>query len=237
MNAVKTWFHDVATGVWTVLVGMKITIKCLFRKPVTMQYPEEAWVVPDGYRGYHEYDLEACIGCFLCVKACPVECIAMDVKRKGRDLTVTKYEIDYTKCLFCNLCCEPCPTNCINMGKAFDFSTWDKGELVVDFVQVGRIIPQAKYSPAKLDRAPGYYEKEAFVGVMDDPRYIANPTGKYSATGPSPAYFEPPKKDEKKDDKAAAPAASAAAPAATATAPPPKAEGTDPAPGGGAAAS
>ena len=31
--------------------GFKVTIRHFFKKKVTMQFPEEKWVVPEGYRG------------------------------------------------------------------------------------------------------------------------------------------------------------------------------------------
>ena len=34
-----------------VLGGFKVTIRHFFTKKVTMQYPEEKWAVPEGYRG------------------------------------------------------------------------------------------------------------------------------------------------------------------------------------------
>src|SRR2546422_5396490 len=34
-----------------IIGGLKITLRHFFRKKVTMQYPEEKWVVPEGYRG------------------------------------------------------------------------------------------------------------------------------------------------------------------------------------------
>ena len=34
-----------------ILGGLKVTLRHFLRKKVTMQYPEEKWVVPEGYRG------------------------------------------------------------------------------------------------------------------------------------------------------------------------------------------
>ena len=34
-----------------ILGGFKVTLRHFFGKKVTMQYPEEKWVVPPGYRG------------------------------------------------------------------------------------------------------------------------------------------------------------------------------------------
>lgn len=59
---VLDYFKQVVHGLYTVLVGMKITWRYLWQKPVTLQYPEEVWQVPEGYRGYHEFSEPKCIG-------------------------------------------------------------------------------------------------------------------------------------------------------------------------------
>ena len=54
-----------------IIGGFKVTLRHFFRKKVTMQYPEEKWVVPPGYRGapYLVRDQEGntkCVSCQLC---------------------------------------------------------------------------------------------------------------------------------------------------------------------------
>ena len=63
-----------------ILGGFKVTIPHFFRKKVTMQYPEEKWVVPEGYRGapYLVRDQEGrtkCVSCQLCEFVCPPKAI------------------------------------------------------------------------------------------------------------------------------------------------------------------
>ena len=54
-----------------VVDGIKVTVRHFFSKKVTMQYPEEKWTVPEGYRGapYLVKDPEVrtkCVSCQLC---------------------------------------------------------------------------------------------------------------------------------------------------------------------------
>src|SRR2546426_164113 len=63
-----------------ILGGFKVTLRHFFRKKVTMQYPEEKWVVPEGYRGapYLVKDQEGntkCVSCQLCEFVCPPKAI------------------------------------------------------------------------------------------------------------------------------------------------------------------
>src|ERR1700730_7382801 len=60
--------------------GFRVTLRHFFKKKVTMQYPEEKWAVPEGYRGapYLVKDPEGrtkCVSCQLCEFVCPPKAI------------------------------------------------------------------------------------------------------------------------------------------------------------------
>jgi len=109
-----------------VAAGMGVTIKVFFKKPVTLQYPDERPEVPDAFRGLHVYEQEKCIACEMCIRICPIDCISMEYDGKGKNAQITSYAVDYTKCLFCNLCVEVCPTQCVHLGKEFDLCSYDR---------------------------------------------------------------------------------------------------------------
>ena len=52
-------------------------------------------------------DESRCIGCMLCIKACPVDAIVGAAKRMHTVLTES--------CTGCELCLPPCPVDCIDM--------------------------------------------------------------------------------------------------------------------------
>ena len=52
-------------------------------------------------------DESRCIGCMLCIKACPVDAIVGAAKRMHTVLTLL--------CTGCDLCLPPCPVDCIDM--------------------------------------------------------------------------------------------------------------------------
>lgn len=52
-------------------------------------------------------DEEFCIGCTLCIDACPIDAIIGSAKKN--------HSILNSLCSGCGLCLPPCPTNCINI--------------------------------------------------------------------------------------------------------------------------
>jgi len=53
------------------MVGMKITFGHMFQKKVTIQYPDERHFIPDRARNRLYVNMDDCIGCDQCSKACP----------------------------------------------------------------------------------------------------------------------------------------------------------------------
>lgn len=63
-------------------------------------------------------DPQHCIGCTLCIKACPVDAIVGSSKRRHAVLAEL--------CTGCELCIPPCPVDCIDMTFLPEFSHWDQ---------------------------------------------------------------------------------------------------------------
>ncbi len=92
----EKYIRNIYKGVYTVLVGMRITIRQFFEPNVTHQYPYEhdfekkqnVREIPKGYRGQLYNRIEDCIGCKKCELICPVDCITITGTKlpKGEDL-------------------------------------------------------------------------------------------------------------------------------------------------------
>lgn len=146
-NPVREYFHNIWQTVRTILVGMRISLKYCFAKTITLQYPDVAPALQPRYRGFHFFEIEKCIACDLCAKACPVDCIYIEKSgpRKIDKATniatggaMTRYAIDYAKCMFCALCCDPCPTDCIHMGNLHDHSGFTRESMIVEFTELAK---------------------------------------------------------------------------------------------------
>ncbi len=143
----RRYFRDLFRAIYTIAVGMRITLRYAFAAPVTLQYPDAPAALQARFRGFHFFEIEKCIACDLCAKACPVDCIYIEKtgprkidKSSGvaRGGALERFAIDYSKCMFCALCIEPCPTDCIHMGEIHDMSAFDRASMVVEFTDLAR---------------------------------------------------------------------------------------------------
>lgn len=146
MSALRTYFHNIFHSLYTVVVGMKITFKHLFVPSVTIQYPDVKLKLPERARNRLYVNIDDCIGCDQCSMACPVDCITIETIKAtpDQDLGVTStgnkkrlhvpvFDIDIAKCCYCGLCVPPCPTECIVMTDVYEFSEFDRKNLVYTF--------------------------------------------------------------------------------------------------------
>ena len=134
----RGFFREAAALAGAVIRAMRITGLNLFRKPVTVHYPEKPRAYPDRYRGLLAltYDPktgeENCIGCRLCEFICPPAVIKVEMlKSTGRNYAKS-FSLELYACEFCELCVQVCPTDAIVMTKSFDMATTDRRELLMD---------------------------------------------------------------------------------------------------------
>jgi NADH-quinone oxidoreductase subunit I len=141
------YFRDLTDAVVTLAKGLTITLRYCFARTITVQYPQVAPVLQGRFRGIHRFEIEKCIACDNCAKACPVDCIYIEADSRGKNTHLSRYAIDYGKCMFCGLCIDPCPTDCIHMGNNHDLSAYSRAGLVVEFVELAR---QGQQTPVPL---------------------------------------------------------------------------------------
>ena len=113
--------------------GLRVTIKHLFRHPVTVQYPEQRLNISRRTRGNELlWDREKCTGCATCAKTCPQGAIQIitSVSAEENKYEVEKFEVDTGYCISCGLCVEACPYEALYMGYAFERAKYRREEVV-----------------------------------------------------------------------------------------------------------
>ena len=153
--------------------GLSITLSHFFKKPVTIQYPEQRMPMYPRFRGLHElhrYEngLERCVCCGLCAAVCPADAIYMEAaentdteRYSAGERYAKRYDIDMLRCIFCGYCEEACPVSAIFMGKDYELAVyskddfiWDKTDLLVP-PPASAVPPAAAVSGSTLHGAPG----------------------------------------------------------------------------------
>jgi len=122
----------------SILRSMLIIFTHLFRKRVTVPYPERIAYIPPRYRGRIILSRdpdggERCVACYLCAVACPVDCIALQATE---DKTGRRYpewfRINFSRCIFCGYCEEACPTYAIQLTPDFEMSEYNRTKLIYE---------------------------------------------------------------------------------------------------------
>ncbi|MFQ5837806.1 MAG: 4Fe-4S binding protein [Thermoplasmata archaeon] len=121
---------------------LKQLIKSTFSRPNTILYPYERPQFPENIRNQHEIDWEKCIGCEICRKVCPNECIYFEfasvegeydgplraevdeIKRQVR-----RPAVDVGHCLFCGDCEEFCPTDAYAFVDTIELADYTREDL------------------------------------------------------------------------------------------------------------
>ena len=118
--------------------AMSVTLRNLFRKPVTVHYPDVQRPYPDRFRGIlalaydKETGEEACIGCRLCEYICPPQVIKVEMLKAEKRNFAKTFTLELYACEFCELCVQVCPTDAIIMMKSFDLAAADRRDLLLD---------------------------------------------------------------------------------------------------------
>jgi NADH-quinone oxidoreductase subunit I len=138
-----------------ILQGLWVTFKHIFRRKVTMQYPEQRWALPEHYRGIpvlvkDDSGRTKCVACYLCEFICPPLAIKIEAGELPVENNVEKYpvrfDINMLRCIMCGLCEEVCPEEAIFLSSHYELAGSSREEMIFDkdkLLELGGIRPDA----------------------------------------------------------------------------------------------
>ena len=116
--------------------GLRLTGRYMFKRKITVMYPEEKTPKSARFRGLHALRRypngeERCIACKLCEAVCPALAITIESEeRPDGTRRTTRYDIDLVKCIYCGFCEESCPVDSIVETDMHEFHFESRGETV-----------------------------------------------------------------------------------------------------------
>ncbi len=155
--------------------GFGVTFRQLFKKPITVEYPEVVRPVYPRFRGRHrlhrhENGLEKCVGCSLCAAACPADCIRVVAAENEPGNRVSPgeryariYEINMSRCIFCGYCELACPFDAITLGTEYEISEYSRDDLIYtkDMLLAPPIKTVPVADPEEYDTPEPFYKRRS----------------------------------------------------------------------------
>lgn len=132
-------------GLFSLLTGMKVTVREFFTSKVTEQYPENRATlqISPRFRGRLVMPMDAetgknrCVACGLCQNVCPNDTIRIesevveDAETGKKRKVLLSYEYDLGCCMFCQLCVTACPHDAITFSTEFENAVFNRKKLVM----------------------------------------------------------------------------------------------------------
>ncbi len=133
MEAIVDFFRSLMLR--ELIKGLALTGRYMFKRKITVQYPEEKTPMSPRFRGLHALRRypngeERCIACKLCEAVCPAMAITIESEQRADgSRRTTRYDIDLTKCIFCGFCEESCPVDSIVETHVLEYHGEKRGDL------------------------------------------------------------------------------------------------------------
>ncbi len=159
MSSVSQYFKGLFGGIASLLTGMGVTFKELFKKKLTEQYPENraTLVISDRFKAeltmpHDENNEHACTACGICQMNCPngtitVKSKMIETEEGKKKKILEEYIYDLGMCTFCNLCVITCPSDAIQFSNDFENALFTRSKLRMRLNNEGSKLREKKVAP------------------------------------------------------------------------------------------
>jgi NADH-quinone oxidoreductase subunit I len=153
----------------SILAGMVVTLRHMFRKKDTLQYPEQRRVFGSRYRGVpalveDQDGREKCVACYMCQWVCPPLAITIEAAEYPHDHGLhqiekfpDRFEINMLRCIYCGLCEEVCPEEAIFMSKTYVVTGTSRELMIFDkakLYEIGGVRPDDTKKWSEASKGP-----------------------------------------------------------------------------------
>ncbi|MEG0789202.1 MAG: 4Fe-4S binding protein [Alistipes sp.] len=149
MNDLKQYIVTFFSALFSLMTGLRTTMREFFTRKTTECYPEnraELRLSPR-FRGtltmpHDAQNQHHCVACGLCQTACPNGTIQVtsrqEITEEGKSVRVLAvYRYDLGSCMFCQLCVNVCPHGAITFDQEFEHAVFDRSKLVLQLNREG----------------------------------------------------------------------------------------------------
>jgi NADH-quinone oxidoreductase subunit I len=160
-----------------IIGGLVITLRNMFKKPVTLEYPEQTPTIARGYRGVPTLvkdpnGREKCVSCQLCEFVCPPKAIritpgsiSVDSPNAHVEKAPKDFELNMLRCIYCGLCEEACPEQAIVLQDIYSLTSETREEVIFHkekLYELGGTLPDKHFKwdqkkKASEDNAGGHH--------------------------------------------------------------------------------
>lgn len=168
MSEFARYLGRIASGAVSLVSGMGVTIRYMFKPVATVRYPRVRIEIPEGFRGpvelltNPETGEHNCSACGTCARMCPSGVITVQGGKKkatgengeagakpAEDLFVITdlFLIDFSRCSLCGLCVETCPRKALRFSHMYEQCGDSRKVAVVDLIARQKALAAAGCAP------------------------------------------------------------------------------------------
>lgn len=128
---------------------LREVLTSFWHRPATVFYPYVKVLMPDRFRGKIRFKAPLCIGCKLCMRDCPTNCIT--ITKVGDKRFQADFDLD--RCIYCAQCVDSCPKKALEATPEYELAQLQRAALKAVFPAAPA--PTEPAAPSAAETKPG----------------------------------------------------------------------------------